>query len=93
MSTPSATSAGVNASGGTASPGASVESPSSVSEKDEADESPSPELGWRTALELRWLGETPFVRQGRTRGEKRQLDVDSTMLLAEEALVTEELQE
>ena len=93
MPTPPATSAGVNASGGTASPGASVESSPSVSDEDEADGSPSPELGGRTARELRWLGETPVVRQGRTRGEQRQLNLDSAMLLVEEALATEELQE
>ena len=58
MSTPPATSAGVNASGVTASPGASVESPSSVLEEDEADERPSPELGRRASRKLRWLGET-----------------------------------
>ena len=67
MSTPPATSAGVNASGGTASPGASVELSPSVSEEDK----PSPKLGGRAVHELRWLGETPVVRQGRTRGEKR----------------------
>ena len=69
MSTPPATSAGVNASGGTASPGASVESSPSVSEEDEADDSPSPKLGRRAAHKLRWLGETPVVQQGRTREE------------------------
>ena len=71
MSTPSATSAGVNASGGTASPGASVESSLSVSEEDDVDDSPSPKLGGRVAHELRWLGKTPVVRQRRTRGEQR----------------------
>ena len=40
MSTPPATSAWVSTSGGTASPGASVESPLSVSEKDEASDNP-----------------------------------------------------
>ena len=62
MSTPPATSAGVNASGGTVSPGASVESSPSVSEEDEVDDSPSPELGGRAARELRWLVETPVFR-------------------------------
>ena len=73
MSTPPATSAGVNASRGTASPGTSVESSPFISEEDEADDSPSPELGGRAARELRWLGDTPVVRQGRTRGEQKQL--------------------
>ena len=81
MSTPPATSAGVNASGGTANPGASVESPPSVSEEDEMDDSPSPELGGRAARRLRWLWEIPIVRQGRTRGEQRQLYLDSAALL------------
>ena len=58
-------------SGGTASPRASVESPPSVSEEDEVDDSPSPELGGRVVPELRWLGETSVVQQGRTRGEQR----------------------
>ena len=40
ISMPPATSAGVNASGGTASPGASVDLSPSVSEEDEADDSP-----------------------------------------------------
>ena len=93
MSTPPATSAGVNASGGTASPGASVELSPSVSEEDEVDDSPSPKLGGRAAHELRWLVETPVVRQGRTRGEQRQFDLDSAALFVEEALATEELQE
>ena len=44
MSTLPATSAGVNPSGGTANPGASGESSPSVSEEDEADDSPSSEL-------------------------------------------------
>ena len=69
MPTPLVTSAGVCASGGTASPGPSVESSPSVFEEDEADDSPSSKLGGRAAHELRWLGETPVVRQGRTRGE------------------------
>ena len=68
MSTPPATSAGVNASRSTASPNASVESLPSISEENEADaDSPSSKLGGRAAHELRWLGETPVVRQGRTR--------------------------
>ena len=93
MSTPPVTSVGVNAPGGTASPGALVESSPSVSEGDEVDNSPSPKLGGRAAHELRWLGETPVVRQGRTRGEQRQFDLDSVALFVEEALATEELQE
>ena len=48
MSTPPATSAGVNVSGDTASPGASVESSPSVSEGDEADDSPLPGRGGLT---------------------------------------------
>ena len=93
MSTPSATSTGVNASGGTVSPGTSAEPSPSVFEEDEADDIPSPELGGRAARELRWLGENPAVRQGRTRGEQRQLDMDSAALVVEEAFVTEELRE
>ena len=85
MSTPPATSAEINASGGTASPGASVESPPPVSEEDEADDSPSSKLGGRAAHELRWLVETPVVRQGRTREEQRQLDLDSAALFVEES--------
>ena len=56
------TSAGVNAAGGTSSPGAPVESSPFVSEEDEADDIPSPKLGGRVAHELRWLEETPVVR-------------------------------
>ena len=93
MSTPPVTSAGVNASWGTASPGASIESSPSVSEEDEADDSPSPKLGGRAAHELRWLGEIPVVRQGRSRGEQRQFDLNSAAFFVEEALATEELQE
>ena len=93
MSTPPATSAGVNASGDTASPGASVESSPSVSEGDEADDSPLPKLGGRTAHELRWLGKTRVVRQGRTHGKQRRFDLDSAALFVEEALAAEELQE
>ena len=84
-STSPVTSAGVNASGGTASPGASIELSPSVSEQDEADDSPSPKLGGRAAHELRWLGETPITRQGRTRGERRQLGLDSAALFVEES--------
>ena len=93
MSTSPATSAGVNAFRGTVSPGALVESSPSVSEEDEVDDSPSPKLGGRAAHELRWLGETPVVRQGRTRGEQRQFDLESAALFVEETLATEELQE
>ena len=93
MSTPPATSAGVNPSRGTASPGALVETSPSVSEEDDVDDSPSPKLGGRAAHELRWLGEVPVVRQGRTRGEQRQFDLGSAALFAEGALATEELQE
>ena len=56
MSTLPATSAGVKASGGTASPGASVESSPSVLEEAEANGCPSPKLGGGAARELRWLG-------------------------------------
>ena len=93
MSTPPVTSAGVNASGGTTIPGALVESSPSVSEEDEVDDSPSLTLGGRAVHELRWLGKTPVVRQGRTRGEQRQFDLDSAALFVEEALAIEELQE
>ena len=55
MSTPLATSAGVNVSAGTASFGASVESSPSASEEDETDDNPSSELRGRAARELRWL--------------------------------------
>ena len=47
MPMPPATSVGVNASRGNASLGASVESSPSVSEEDEADDSPLSELGGR----------------------------------------------
>ena len=57
------------------------------------DDSPSPKLGGRAAHELRRLGETPVVRQGRIRGEQRQFILDSAALFVEEALATEELQE
>ena len=53
MSTRPVTSVGVNASRGTASPGALVEPSSSVSEEDEVDNSPSPKLGRRAAHKLR----------------------------------------
>ena len=53
----------------------------------------SPGLGGRAARELRWFEEITVVRQGRTRGEQRQLDLDSAALFVEEALATEELQE
>ena len=52
-STPPVTSAEVSASGGTASPGALVQSSPSISEEDEADDSPSPKLGGRAAHELK----------------------------------------
>ena len=45
------------------------------------DDSPPPELGGRAALELRWLGETPIVLQGQTRGQLRRLDMDLVELL------------
>ena len=93
MSTPPATSAGVNASGSISSPGASVESSLSVSEEDKVDDNPSPKLGGRAVHELRWLGETPVVQQGRARGEQRQFDLDSAALFVKEALATEELHE
>ena len=57
------------------------------------DDTPAPKLGGRAAHELRWLGETPVVQQGRTRGEQRQFDLDSAALFAEEAFATEEPQE
>ena len=83
MSTPPATSVGVNASGGTVSPGVSVESSPSVSEEDEVDDSPSPSMGGRADSELKWLGETPVVRQTWIRGEQRQLDLNSAALFVE----------
>ena len=93
MSRPPATSAGVNAFGGTASPGALVESSPSACEEDEADNSPTPKLGGRATHELRWLGETAVVWQGRTRGKQRKFDLDSAAaLFVENALATEELQ-
>ena len=92
MSTAPVTSAEVNASGGTASPGALADLSPSVSEEDEVDDNPSPKLGERAAHDLRWLGETPVVRQGRTRGGQRNFDLDSAALLVKEALGTEELQ-
>ena len=93
MSTPPAKSAGVNASGCTASSVASVEPSASFSGEDEAGDSPSPELEERAARELRWLGGPLVVRQGRTRGEQRQLDLDLAALRVEKAVATEELQE
>ena len=57
------------------------------------DNSPSPKLRGRAAHELRWLGETPVVRQGRTRGKQKQFHLDSVGLLVEEALATEKLRE
>ena len=63
-STPPATSARVNTSGGTASPGALIESLSSVFEEDDARDRSSPELGGRADRKLRWLVETPVVLQG-----------------------------
>ena len=85
MSTPPVISAGVCASRGTASLGASVESSLSVSEEDEVDDSPSPKLGGRAAHELRGLGQTPGVQKERTRRERRQLDLDSAALFVEES--------
>ena len=93
MSTPPATSAEVNASGSIACPGASVESSPSVSEENEADDSPSPKLGGRAAHELRWLGEISVIGQGQTRGVQTQFDLDSAALFVEEVLTIEELQE
>ena len=57
----------------------------SVSEEDETDDSPSPKLGGRAAHKLRWLGETPVVRQGRTRGEQRKFNLDSVALFVEKS--------
>ena len=73
-------------------PDASVEA-LSFSEGDESNVNPSPELGGRTVLELRWLGEPFVVREGRSRGEQRKLDLDLAALMIEEALVIEEIQE
>ena len=87
MSTPPATSAGVNVSASIANPvaSASVELSPAVSEVDKADDSPLPELGRRAAHELRWLGEIPVVRQGRTRGKQSQLDLDSAAMFVDES--------
>ena len=85
MSTPPVTSAGVRTSGGTVRPGASVELSPSVSEENAVYDSPSPKLRGRAAHELRWLGQVPVVRQERTRGERRQLDLDSAALFVEES--------
>ena len=52
-------------------------------------DSPSPKLGGRAARELRWLGETQNDLQGRTRGEQKQLDLDSAALFVEEAVANE----
>ena len=75
----------VHASEGPARPGVSVELSPSVSEKDEVDDSPSSKLGGRAAHELSWLGETPVVRQGQTRGERRQVGLESAALFIEES--------
>ena len=72
-STPPASSVGVNASGSTVSTDALVESSPSVFEEDDAHYSPSSELGERTVRKLRWLGETPVVRQGRMYASLLQL--------------------
>ena len=91
MSAPSVASTGVNAP--RSSFGASVESLICVSKEDEVDNSPLPELGGRAACDLIWSGETPVVRQRRSRREQRQLDLDSVALFVEKVLTTEELQE
>ena len=44
-----------------------------------------PELGGKATHKLRWLGETPVVRQGWTRGERRLLGLDSAALFVEES--------
>ena len=85
MSTPPVISAGVHSSGGTASPGASVELSPFVSKENEVDDGPTRKLGGRAAHKLRWLGETPVVRQGWTRGERRQLGLDSIALFVEKS--------
>ena len=54
MSTPPATSTGVNAPEGTASPGASIETSPFVSEESAMHDNPSPELGGMAAHELRY---------------------------------------
>ena len=56
-STPSAISADVNASGGTASSGVSIEASPSVSKRNEVDNSPSLELEGRASSEQRWIAE------------------------------------
>ena len=67
-----------------------MEAPS-VSEGDEANGSPSPELGRRAANELRWLREPLVVREGKAHGQQRRPDLNSTALMVEEALIIEEL--
>ena len=69
--------------------GVSVESTPYFYDEDEANNSSSPELGGRAAHKLRRLGEIPVVRQGRTRGEQMQLDLDSVALFVEKAVATE----
>ena len=58
-----------------------VEAPT-VSEGDEANDSPSPELGERAAPQ------TPVIRDGQTGGEQRKLDLNSAALMGEEVTVS-----
>ena len=69
------------------SPGALVEPLTSVSEEDEADDSPSPELGGKASRELRMFGETLVVQPRWTRGEQMQLGLDSVALFVEKRLL------
>ena len=67
----------------------SVESTPYFYDEDEANNSSSPELEGRAAHELRRLGEIPVVRQGRTRGEQMQLNLDWVALFVEKAVAIE----
>lgn len=63
MSRPSGIPTGGNSCRSTISPGASVQLSHVVSEEEDADDIPLPELAGRDAREMRWLGKTPIVLQ------------------------------
>ena len=69
------------------SPGALVESLTSISEEDDADDSPSPKLGGKAFRELRLFGETLVIQPRWTRGEQMQLGLDSAALFVEKRLL------
>lgn len=69
---------------GNCQPDSSVQLLQVVTEEEDADGSPPPELGRKAARELRWLGGNPIVNQGRTREEQKWLDIDSSALFVEE---------